>query len=82
MRRRARSGKLVRRVSIAIAAELDPDGIVVRQNNGVLAEQTVPHVHFHVIPRRQWTEWPPTTWIDVIPAEERRVLASRIANHL
>lgn len=36
------------RMSRAIVAAYDPDGVAVWQNNGVAAHQTVPHVHMHV----------------------------------
>jgi len=36
------------RAARAIRDAFDPDGIVVWQNNGVPAHQTVPHVHFHI----------------------------------
>jgi len=57
---------------------LDPDGLVVLQRNGIAAEQTVPHVHFHVIPRREGTPFPPTEWVEVIPHSERMALAHRL----
>lgn len=36
----------------AVKTALAPDGIQVVQFNGAAAGQTVPHVHFHIIPRR------------------------------
>ena len=41
----------VQRLTRAVRAALDPDGIVVTQFNGSAAGQTVFHLHFHVIPR-------------------------------
>ena len=38
----------VQRAARLVSAAYDPDGICVWQNNGVPANQTVPHVHFHV----------------------------------
>ena len=50
---------------------LDPDGLVVLQRNGRAAEQTVAHVHFHVVPRRDGTPFPPTEWVDTMPHSDR-----------
>ena len=41
----------VQRVSCAVRAALNPDGIMVSQFNGAPAGQTVYHLHFHIIPR-------------------------------
>lgn len=40
------------KVAQAVKTALAPEGIQVVQFNGAAAGQTVPHVHFHVIPRR------------------------------
>lgn len=41
----------VQTMTQAVAAALEPDGIVVTQFNGAPAGQTVFHLHFHIIPR-------------------------------
>lgn len=52
----------VQRVRRAIEASLSPSGVNIVQSNGEAATQTVPHVHFHVVPRwdgdRMVLDWP------------------------
>ncbi len=78
---------MVRQLARAIAAELSPDGLNVFQNNGRVANQTVPHVHFHVAPRsaEQMATWTPASdgWSgDIQPIEARSELAQRLARYL
>ncbi|CAB1369398.1 HIT family protein [Denitratisoma oestradiolicum] len=40
------------KVARAVRAALEAPGILLAQVNGAAAGQTVPHVHFHIIPRR------------------------------
>jgi histidine triad (HIT) family protein len=39
------------RISKAVQAALNPDGINIMQLNGKAANQVVPHVHVHIVPR-------------------------------
>jgi histidine triad (HIT) family protein len=42
---------VVQRLSAHLMERLPCDGFNLVQNNGACATQTVPHVHFHIIPR-------------------------------
>lgn len=42
----------VQKVASAVKKALAPEGLLIAQFNGAAAGQTVPHVHFHIIPRR------------------------------
>ncbi len=45
-------GNVVTRVCKAVQKTLKPDGINVMQLNGKAANQVVPHLHIHVVPRK------------------------------
>lgn len=47
--------RVTRKIAIAAQKALDCSGIQVVQLNGAEAGQTVPHAHFHVIPRYEKT---------------------------
>ena len=44
------------RVTKAVKKALDAPGIMLAQLNGVAAGQSVPHLHFHILPRHQGLE--------------------------
>ena len=41
----------VRKVAAHLKTALPCDGFNILQNNGLAAGQTVPHIHFHIVPR-------------------------------
>ena len=43
----------VQTVARAVEAGLQPDGLIITQFNGAPAGQTVFHLHFHIIPKRE-----------------------------
>jgi len=47
----AELAKVVRKVGIAAQKAVGAHGLNITQNNGKAAEQFVPHMHFHLIPR-------------------------------
>lgn len=44
--------KTLQRIATAVQQAFDCPGLMVMQLNGAEAGQTVPHLHFHIIPRR------------------------------
>jgi histidine triad (HIT) family protein len=73
-------GAAVAAAARAIRAALDPPGLLVQQNNGVAAFQTVPHVHVHLIPKPPGP-FPPATTPEIVPHEERARLAAVLRRH-
>jgi histidine triad (HIT) family protein len=73
-------GRSVQATARAIRIALDPPGLLVQQNNGVAAFQTVPHVHVHVIPKSPGP-FPPATTPEIVPNEERARLAEVLRRH-
>jgi len=70
-----------RRVALALRAALEPDGLSVIQSNGAAANQTIPHYHLHLIPRRTAEEFRMHGKGRIEP-ETLRKLAAAIAQHL
>jgi histidine triad (HIT) family protein len=69
----------VQRVTRAVRAALNPDGIVVTQFNGAPAGQTIFHLHFHIIPRWEGVPLGRHAGGGMADMEELKGLAARIA---
>jgi histidine triad (HIT) family protein len=74
---------LVPAVAKAVVAAVKADGFNVGQNNGIAANQIVPHVHIHVVPRFHDDspdgKWPARR---VAPQDELAKMASKIKQEI
>ena len=73
-------GAAVARTARMLRSALQPEGLLIQQNNGAAAFQTVPHLHVHVIPKVAGP-FPPHEPPEVIPPDERRALAVELRRH-
>jgi histidine triad (HIT) family protein len=73
-------GRAIAAAARAVRAAFDPAGVLVQQHNGIAAFQTVPHVHFHVVPKSPGP-FPPAEPAQVIPFEVRARQADEIRQH-
>lgn len=69
----------VQRVTRAVRAALNPDGIVVTQFNGAASGQTIYHLHFHIIPRWEGLAMGRHASGGMADPAELKVLAEQIA---
>ena len=69
----------VQRVTRAVRAALNPDGVMVSQFNGAVSGQTVYHLHFHIIPRWEGVPLGRHAGGGMADMAELKVLAEQIA---
>ena len=72
----------VQRITRAVRAALNPDGIMVAQYNGAPAGQTIYHLHFHIIPRWEGVAMGRHASGGMADPDELKVLADQIAAHM
>ena len=68
---------VAQRIAKAERIALHADGVVIQQNNGGAAGQTVFHLHVHVVP--YWNAAPPSFAQDAQGQLDRKAIAARIA---
>jgi histidine triad (HIT) family protein len=71
-------GQAIARAARLLRDTLDPQGVLIQQNNGTAAFQTVPHAHFHVVPKRPGP-YPPLEPFRPTTPDERNRLAATLA---
>ncbi|MGJ7916330.1 HIT family protein [Massilia sp. LXY-6] len=71
--------RTTRRVATAVKAALNSPGVMIAQFNGSAAGQTVPHVHFHIIPRQAAEPLRPHAQLAADPGRLREIAARIIA---
>jgi histidine triad (HIT) family protein len=71
---------VVQRLAAHLMEHLPCDGFNILQNNGACASQTVPHVHFHIVPRMDGKplNWTPGTYDS---PEEIKDIQARLTLH-
>ncbi|RZA36484.1 MAG: HIT domain-containing protein [Lysobacteraceae bacterium] len=71
--------RTTKKVAAAVKAAMAAPGIMVAQFNGSAAGQTVPHVHFHIVPRDQAAALKPHAAVPVDGGQLREIAARIVA---
>jgi histidine triad (HIT) family protein len=73
---------LVQKISRAMRAALGAPGVNVLNASGPGSEQSVPHLHFHLVPRWEdddFSTWPQERSVKVLTGDPGRALAEAVA---
>jgi histidine triad (HIT) family protein len=73
----------VHKIASAVQAALKPDGINLLQLNGKAANQVVPHLHVHIVPRWSGDDLEISQW-EIVPGDFEKIngVAERIVSAL
>lgn len=71
--------RTVKRVAAAVKQAMGAPGIMIAQFNGSAAGQTVPHVHFHIVPRSEAAPLVPHSAVPADSAELQEIAARIVA---
>jgi histidine triad (HIT) family protein len=77
-----RLGRAMQRIAIGIQKALEVDGFNIEQNNGAVAGQVIPHLHFNIIPRRSddgLKHWPGKEYMDGVAGIVAEKIQSALA---
>lgn len=58
---------VTQKIARAVTAAMGTTGFNLEQNNGAIAGQVIPHLHFHIVPRRPddgLKHWPGTSYAE------------------
>ncbi len=70
-----RIAELICRLSRAVGSTVSPDGMNVLQLNGKAANQVVPHLHMHLVPRFESDGLSISAW-DPVPGDTQEIAAT------
>ena len=73
---------VTKQIAIAVKKATNADGITIIQQNGKAANQDIPHLHVHVIPRYEGQKMPSFSETTEVDKEELDLTAAKIRNHL
>jgi histidine triad (HIT) family protein len=73
---------VTKQIAIAVKKATNADGISIIQQNGKAANQDIPHLHVHVIPRYEGQKMPSFSETSEANREQLSQTAVKIRNHL
>jgi histidine triad (HIT) family protein len=72
---------VTKQVAIAVKKAMGADGITIIQQNGKAANQDIPHLHVHVIPRYEGQKMPSFSETSEADKEKLNQTAAKIRKH-